>query len=458
MRKSLLIFMFLMALSVLPAAAIAQTGPEVPDEDAATTESPMALESNLSAGFYYQGVLSEGGVPVNGTRDIRFQLYDDAVAGNQVGGTITLPAVAVLNGRFQVFLGWSSAILNGQNRWLRVEAKDSGGIYRDLGRQKIAAVPYAMSLYPGAAISGTTGSDIGILNIRNTGTEGDGIKIEAAQDGLDVTVTGTGSGDSAIEGTATGVAGNARGGYFYSRSGQGIYVESDGDVGLYARSDGGYGIFAQSTVTHALVARGPSTPETPVFYAGYFVGDSGIYAEEEDDGGSDWAGYFKGDVEVTGFLKSPEDTVIYLSLYSARPDSASPLTIQFQDEGNIFVNQAAGSGERTLIIPVDLPAMLYGVSTKIKAVQVCYDLSNTGSFITRTRVQEWPDPGGPLDTIIDDNTDRTSITDVCYTAIDAVPEIVRGTVTVRLTLNFRAEATFPGDIVVINSVRLALTE
>lgn len=457
MRKPLPLLFLVAALLLLPAASIAQVGPDGSDEDAvAAPESPLALEANLAAGFYYQGILTEGGAPVNGTRDMRFQLYDAASGGNQIGSTLTKSAVPVLNGRFQVSLGWGAAHLNGQARWLRIEVKDSGGTYQDLGRQQIMAVPYAMSLYPGAVISGTLGSDQAILNIINSGSQGDGIKIEAAQDGLDVTVTGTSAASSAIEGYATATSGSARGGYFFSASGQGVYVESDGNTGLYAKSDGGYAIYAQSTVTHSLYVEGPRTPETPVRYAGYFVGDSGIYAEEEDDTGDDWAGYFKGDVEVTGFFKSPEDTIIYLGLYNARPADGSPLTISYLAEGNISVDQTSGSGDRTLIIPVDLPAVLFGTSTKIKAVQVCYDLSDPASYISRTRVQEWADPGTTLDTLIDDDTDRTSTADICYVVTDDTPETARGTVTVRLTLHFRAEPS--SDKVWINSVRLVLTE
>ena len=42
--------------------------------------------------------------------------------------------------------------------WLAVRAQDSG-VWRDLGRLQILAVPYAMSLMPGATIEAQTGSD-----------------------------------------------------------------------------------------------------------------------------------------------------------------------------------------------------------------------------------------------------------------------------------------------------------
>jgi len=69
-------------------------------------------------GFSFQGVLSEAGTPADGTYDFRFVLFDDAVAGAQVGSTILVDDLGVTNGLFEVQLGFGAAVFIGEDRWV----------------------------------------------------------------------------------------------------------------------------------------------------------------------------------------------------------------------------------------------------------------------------------------------------------------------------------------------------
>lgn len=108
--------------------------------------------SNASAlppenGISYQGRLAQNGLPVDGTRDLRFRLYDDAVAGNLVG-TVELFDLVVTEGLFSVNLDFGvTPWVTNEQLWLEVEAGPADGMqnYEIISRMKLSAVPYALN-------------------------------------------------------------------------------------------------------------------------------------------------------------------------------------------------------------------------------------------------------------------------------------------------------------------------
>jgi len=284
-----LVIAILVALLTLSAAANAQTLLQGGEQDLQDEPAdPLALAGDVAQGFYYQGILTEGGRPVNGSRQMEFKLYNASSGGSQVGSTIP-KTVSVSSGQFNVALTWGSNQIDGRALWLGVRAKDSGGVWRDLGRKQIRAVPYAMSLYPGAKVIKTSsGNDA--LHLETTGTDHalraiaqhgsyDGVYATGGDDGVYGNTTGTSSNNVGVYGYSGATTGSARGGQFYSKSGIGVYAKSD-------KSNGVQGLGSSD----------------PGHYGGWFKGDSGIYAEEEEDSGLDYAGYFKGDVKITDQL------------------------------------------------------------------------------------------------------------------------------------------------------------
>jgi hypothetical protein len=97
-------------------------------------------------GFTYQGRLQNGGLPANGSYDLRFALHDAASGGAPVGGALTNAATAVSNGLFAVTLDFGAGVFNGNARWLEIGVRPNGATpFATLTpRQALTAAPYAV--------------------------------------------------------------------------------------------------------------------------------------------------------------------------------------------------------------------------------------------------------------------------------------------------------------------------
>ena len=105
-------------------------------------------QASLGTAFTYQGRLTDGGSPANGSYDFRFILYDDAVGGSQVGGIVTVDDHTVIEGLFTVLLDFGSSAFTGDARYLEVAVRPgaSTGDYSILSpRQALTAAPYALN-------------------------------------------------------------------------------------------------------------------------------------------------------------------------------------------------------------------------------------------------------------------------------------------------------------------------
>lgn len=177
------------------------------DSDQQVSVEPITL----SNAFTYQGRLTDDAELADGAYDLRFILFDAASGGAQVGTTVTLDNVAVVDGYFTATLDFGAAPFNGDARWLEVAIKPGNTPLTDTftvlnPRQALTAVPYALH-----AMSAGSG-DLGLpasesvasaaptagLAIAQTGS-GDGVVLTrapatpAAGDTLDVTNTGAGA-------------------------------------------------------------------------------------------------------------------------------------------------------------------------------------------------------------------------------------------------------------------------
>ena len=142
----------------------------------------VAPALDIGPGFTYQGFLQDNGTPVNGACDFTFAIYDAASDGNQFGATDEQPGVLVNRGSFTVRVNiiapFEEPVFNGAERWLElaVRCPADNGEYTTLApRQPLTATPYALSLRPGAVISGTVPCGVfvcGSLNLTNASTNG----------------------------------------------------------------------------------------------------------------------------------------------------------------------------------------------------------------------------------------------------------------------------------------------
>ncbi len=100
----------------------------------------------------YQGELQNNNALANGNFDMRFRLYDAAVAGAQIGGQVAVLNVPVTNGKFTQNMTFAGAFA-GQQRWIEIDVRTAGGGgYTTLtGRQKITTAPYAAFALSGNA-------------------------------------------------------------------------------------------------------------------------------------------------------------------------------------------------------------------------------------------------------------------------------------------------------------------
>ncbi len=182
-------------------------------EERGQPQGTMAIEGIVGSKFTYQGLLREDGAPVSGTRDMTFQLYDDAACTVAAGGPIAMPGVEVANGLFSVEVSVSHALVLGEGLWLGIEVEGT-----EVGCQEILPVPYALSLRPGARIEGemaswdalhlvnraTTGYSYGLYS-QSRATDGRGVMAYASA------TTGTTYGLYARTDSADGAAVYARG-------------------------------------------------------------------------------------------------------------------------------------------------------------------------------------------------------------------------------------------------------
>lgn len=87
--------------------------------------------------FVYQGRLEQAGVLANGNFDLEFRLWDDALAGAQVGASIIETGYPVVNGIFSINLAFPGAFTGDQ---LYLETTVEGVT---LPRQPISTAPVA---------------------------------------------------------------------------------------------------------------------------------------------------------------------------------------------------------------------------------------------------------------------------------------------------------------------------
>jgi hypothetical protein len=251
------------ASSIVASAEQKPHSPAAPNLNKEQTGSPPGIPSNpltsTGSGFTYQGRLTSSGSPANGQFDIRFTLFDDLSVGNQVGSPVTITNQTVSGGLFTVQLDFGSSSFTGDARYMLIEVRPTGGgAFTSLSpRQSITAAPYALSLMPGAVISGTTTSPAVTANNSGgsglIGTTAVGASNDAGVKGIATGVNGNGVWGEALNGSAAwavyGRAGAGNGGVFTSISGTGAYGTSTSGIGVYGATSTGTagGFFTNDT-------------------------------------------------------------------------------------------------------------------------------------------------------------------------------------------------------------------
>jgi hypothetical protein len=104
-----------------------------------------AVPSQIS----YQGVYTQNGVPVTGSRDMIFRFFNNPACSAIPLQSISLDNVDLQNGMFHVVLDVNTSLFNGNARWLRVQIDGDS-----IGCEMILPTPYALHSASTGALHG----------------------------------------------------------------------------------------------------------------------------------------------------------------------------------------------------------------------------------------------------------------------------------------------------------------
>jgi hypothetical protein len=315
-KSGAIVLVFLLLLTAGPGLAQEPEGePKVP--------AGFGLEDSVASKFSYQGVLQEDDELVSGSRDMVFRLYADDACATQVGADIAKPGVPVTEGLFDVQLEVDPDGFCGQGLWLEVEVAGAA-----IACQEIQPVPYALSLRPGAVISGTATA----LTLGSSSDEG--IRVESAgTDGIRI----ASAGESGVHIDSV----QAYGLYVLDAGHNGVNVEYAGENGLQvhsAHADGVHiisaldnGVFIGSALDHGVYV---ATAERDGLHVDFAV-DDGVHIDSAFN-----RGVFVADAQHHG-----------LDVYSAGEDGLhvtnaghDGIHVQFPTEDGLHVVDAGLDG------------------------------------------------------------------------------------------------------------------
>jgi len=171
-KKNLVVLVSSILLIASLVTAVSVGANPLRDEGTGTTEKGISGEeltlTSVSPVINYQGRLLRDEQPVDGIETIIFRLYDAQYGGvrywEENAGSVT-----VNNGLFSHALGSITALpIQSFDRELWLETQVGSVI---LPRQRLAGAAYALSLVPGAQITGAETS-AAVLTVENTATSG----------------------------------------------------------------------------------------------------------------------------------------------------------------------------------------------------------------------------------------------------------------------------------------------
>ena len=135
-----------------------------------------------STAITYQGLLDDAGSPAGGLHDLRFSLFDAAVGGTQVGSTICVDNVSVVDGLFTVQLDFGQQFITAGERHVAIDVRrDTGlncsnatGFTALTPRQPLTAAPFANHAKSAFSLDAADGAPANAVIVDNDGRVGIG--------------------------------------------------------------------------------------------------------------------------------------------------------------------------------------------------------------------------------------------------------------------------------------------
>jgi hypothetical protein len=231
-------------------------GTEIPTEPSGKQAGQTQPLTPVGSGFTYQGRLNISGSPANGQFDLTFNLWDAASGGTLVSGPLPKANQTVNNGLFTVSLNFGGVAFRGSELWLEIAVRPAGvGSYTTLSpRQALTPAPYAMSLIPGAVVTGTIGLGSAVFSGINKGS---GIGVYGNSDGF-VGVYGSTYSANSEDSAVYGLNGGEGPGVIGVGSSVGVWGKTITGVGVYASNSSSVSAAMFATNTAGIAIRGES--------------------------------------------------------------------------------------------------------------------------------------------------------------------------------------------------------
>src|SRR5580765_6468159 len=86
---------------------------------------PAAVPAQ-STGFNFQGRLNDGASAASGNVQLEIRLYDALTGGTQIGSTVNISSVPLINGVFSAELDFGAAAFDGSPRFLEIGVRPAG--------------------------------------------------------------------------------------------------------------------------------------------------------------------------------------------------------------------------------------------------------------------------------------------------------------------------------------------
>ena len=360
MKAKWIFVMLLVAALLLPLSGWTQAQGVPPSGDAPA--APEAVGAIAPGAIPIQGKLTDasGRALPDGNYQVTFRLYETETGGTALCADSN--TVAVQDGLFSSYVDYCYNHLHGQKVWLAVEVEGDGEM---TPRQPIYAVPYALSLVPGAVISYTTDR---VLTVRSTGT-GDS----------DAFIAQAGSTGEAVEAIA--------------ENGVGVFAVSQGYLALQAYSyngDSHPALFGCVAADHTVCD--PYRDDTPAGIAGY--GAFGVYGfgtsigvEGESGASYGFAGYFHhtdgGIALVADSTAADNDDIVrfrnhYDIKFKVQGDGDVYIDGTFYNTGADFAEMLPAQGE---LQPGDV--LVIGAEGTLVASEAAFQTTVAGVYSTR---------------------------------------------------------------------------
>ena len=288
-----------------------------------------------AAPFIYRGRYLKGKTPAKGKFDFQFSLYDDPIAGAQIGASITVEDVVVRGGNYTVELDFGESIDN-HATYLAVGARKatSTGVF--------TVTPTRLRILPDDPFAGdivlpiSAGVQTSETALSITNTTGEAAEFRSASAFASVYIANSGQGGGLRVDTSSTGQGSAITSYNYGNdryAGEFEIINSANPrAAIYARTAGnGQAIDAEvnsNTNGDALFAR--TTSSSASSYAGVFVGNVSVSGNLTKSSGT-----FKIDHPIDpankylshSFVESPEMKNIYDGVVTLGENGGAVVTL-----------------------------------------------------------------------------------------------------------------------------------